>query len=56
MLPEDQRDVTILNYFISLEDPLETKFYSSDYLCFESAQTKEKSISEIKLLMKSCDI
>jgi len=52
-LPEDQRNVTILNYFITLEDPFDTTAYSSDYLCYESAMKKEKSISDIKLLMKS---
>ena len=53
-LPKSQQTLTINNYIIKIGSKEETKFYSPDIICFESALKKDVSINEIKKVISSC--
>jgi hypothetical protein len=53
--PKD-RNITIRNYFLDLSTPEQTKRFSSDVLAYESGLQKDKSISNVRNLIKQFGI
>jgi superfamily II DNA or RNA helicase len=55
-LPENKRNLTVLNYFIQLSDDEITDTYSSDVLSYKSGKKKDNSISAVRELLTTLDI
>jgi superfamily II DNA or RNA helicase len=55
-LPENKRNLTVLNYFLELSDKDMTKNFSSDVLSYESAKDKDRTISKVRELIQTFDI
>lgn len=55
-LPENKRNLTVLNYFIQLSDDEITDTYSSDVLSYQSGKKKDNSISKVRELLTTLDI
>lgn len=55
-LPENKRNLTVLNYYLQLSDPDTTEMYSSDILSYKMGKSKDKSISEVRELLTTLEI
>jgi hypothetical protein len=55
-LPENKRNLTVLNYFLQLSDDELTNNYSSDVLSFKKGKDKDNSISNVRELLQNLDI
>lgn len=55
-LPENKRNLTVLNYFLALSDDELTQKYSSDVLSYKTGKQKDNSISAVRELLTSLDI
>jgi superfamily II DNA or RNA helicase len=55
-LPENKRNLTVLNYFLQLSDDELTENYSSDVLSYKMGKQKDNAISEVRELLTTLDI
>jgi hypothetical protein len=55
-LPENQRNITVRNYYLELSDPNKTKNYSPDVLSEETAKSKDRTISVVRDIIQSLGV
>ena len=55
-LPENKRNLTVLNYYLQLSDDDLTQKYSSDVLSYNMGKSKDNAISEVRELLTKLDI